>query len=63
MLEAKRLAAYTDHTLKEKAYLLGFDDPTHFSKQFKQHTQLPFSDFREERRRRDLSDLTSKTTL
>lgn len=37
-LEAKRLFYYTDKSSKEIAYELGFDDPSHFSRFFKNQT-------------------------
>lgn len=45
-LEAKRLMLYTDSTLKEIAYDLGFDDPTGFSRFFKNQTGSSPSTFR-----------------
>lgn len=47
MLEAKRFAGYAELSAKEVAYTLGFEDPSHFSKLFRQHQQQSFSDFRE----------------
>jgi AraC family transcriptional regulator, transcriptional activator of pobA len=46
ILEAKRLGLHTELTSKEIAYRLGFDDPSHFSKFFKNETNESFSDFR-----------------
>lgn len=46
MLEAKRQALYTNHSMKEVAYSLGFDDSAHFSKYFKNNAGMNFSDFR-----------------
>ncbi len=45
-LEAKRLFYYTDKTSKEIAYELGFDDPSHFSRFFKNQTKQTPSDFK-----------------
>ncbi|MFW6370883.1 MAG: AraC family transcriptional regulator [Bacteroidota bacterium] len=45
-LEAKRLGIHTQLSSKEIAYELGFDDPSHFSKFFKNTTGQSFSDFR-----------------
>jgi AraC family transcriptional regulator, transcriptional activator of pobA len=45
-LEAKRLFYYTDKTSKEIAYDLGFDDPAHFSRFFKNQTKQNPSDFK-----------------
>ena len=44
--EAKRLFIYTDKTVKEVAYFLGFEDAGHFSKFFKKHTGQSFSSFK-----------------
>jgi len=46
VLEAKRLGLHTDLTSKEIAFTLGFDDPSHFSKLFKNETSQSFSEFR-----------------
>lgn len=46
ILEAKRLGIHTQLSTKEIAYQLGFDDPSHFSKFFKNIEQQAFSDFR-----------------
>jgi AraC family transcriptional activator of pobA len=46
ILEAKRLGVHTQLTTKEIAYQLGFDDPSHFSKFFKNIEEQAFSDFR-----------------
>lgn len=46
VLEAKRQAAYTDISMKEIAFGLGFDDVAHFSKYFKNATGVNFSDFK-----------------
>ncbi len=47
MLEAKRYATYSQTSAKEVAYQLGFDDPAHFSKLFRQHQGDSFTGFRE----------------
>ncbi|MBC7849534.1 MAG: helix-turn-helix domain-containing protein [Chitinophagaceae bacterium] len=49
VLEAKRQAAYSDNSMKEIAYSLGFDDTAHFSKFFKNVAGTSFSDFKKER--------------
>jgi AraC family transcriptional regulator, transcriptional activator of pobA len=49
LLEAKRLAIHSTYSQKEVAYHLGFADPGHFSKFFKNYTGLPFTDFRRQR--------------
>ena len=46
MLEAKRFATYSETSVKEVAYTLGFEDPAHFSKLFKSQAKLGFTDFR-----------------
>jgi len=46
VLESKRLGLHTELTSKEIAYRLGFDDPSHFSKFFKNETNQSFSEFR-----------------
>jgi len=48
-LEAKRKAVHTRMCMKEVAYLLGFSDPAHFSKFFKNTTGHNFSDFRRDK--------------
>jgi AraC family transcriptional regulator, transcriptional activator of pobA len=52
MLEAKRYAGFAELSAKEVAYTLGFDDPSHFSKLFRQHQEQSFTDFREETRKK-----------
>jgi AraC-like DNA-binding protein len=52
MLEAKRYAGFAELSAKEVAYTLGFDDPSHFSKLFRQHQNRSFTDFREETRKK-----------
>lgn len=46
--EAKRQAVYTDKTMKEIAYHLGFEANTHFSKFFKKNEGSNFSDYRKQ---------------
>lgn len=46
ILEAKRLLSFTDQTVQQVAYALGYDDHIYFSKLFKQHTGVPPSVFR-----------------
>jgi AraC family transcriptional regulator, transcriptional activator of pobA len=48
VIEAKRLGVITELTSKEIAFSLGFDDPAHFSKFFKNVSGASFSDFRNE---------------
>lgn len=47
LLEAKRYLHYTDKSAKEIAYALGFDNPAHFSRFFKQYSGSSISSFRE----------------
>lgn len=47
ILEARRMAAHTDKSAKEIGYTLGFDDPSHFSKFFKNHTRQSLQEFKE----------------
>ncbi|MDW3196383.1 MAG: helix-turn-helix domain-containing protein [Cytophagales bacterium] len=47
VLEAKRMLLYTDSTSKEIAHELGFTEIPHFSRFFKQKTQMSPSGFRE----------------
>jgi AraC-like DNA-binding protein len=49
MTEARRLLAYTDKTVKQITYELGFEDPAYFSNFFKRHTSLSPADFRKNR--------------
>jgi len=46
LLEAKRLLIYTSVTIAEVAYQLGFNDPAHFSKFFRNKSHQKPSDFR-----------------
>ena len=46
ILEAKRLALYSDWNMKGIAFELGFDDPAHFSKSFKKQEGKTFTEFR-----------------
>ncbi|MDX2048267.1 MAG: helix-turn-helix transcriptional regulator [Chitinophagaceae bacterium] len=52
MLEAKRYATYSELSAKEVGYELGFDDPAHFSKLFKQQQKESFSGFRDSIRKK-----------
>jgi AraC family transcriptional regulator, transcriptional activator of pobA len=47
VLEAKRQAKYSDRSMKEIAYDLGFDDVAHFSKYFKNNTGVTFTYFKQ----------------
>lgn len=46
MLEAKRLLAYSDLSVKEIAYSLGFEEPTNFNKFFRKHAGISPNEFR-----------------
>lgn len=46
VLEAKRLGVHTGLSSKEIAYNIGFDDPSHFSKFYKNVTGESFTNFR-----------------
>ncbi|MEO6167113.1 MAG: helix-turn-helix transcriptional regulator [Chitinophagales bacterium] len=54
ILEAKRLATHSDTSLKETAFQLGFDDPSHFSKFFRNCTASDFTAFRNQIRKKYL---------
>jgi AraC family transcriptional activator of pobA len=46
ILEAKRLIVHSDHSNKEIAYFLHFDDPSHFSKFFKNKVGVSPNEFK-----------------
>ncbi|MGC4037960.1 MAG: helix-turn-helix domain-containing protein [Chitinophagaceae bacterium] len=46
IIEAKRLLHYTDHSIKQITFDLGFEDAAYFSNFFKRHTSLSPLDFR-----------------
>jgi AraC family transcriptional activator of pobA len=46
ILEAKRLALYSDASMKQIAYQLGFEEPSHFSKFFKLYSGSNFKEFK-----------------
>lgn len=46
IMEAKRLLVYTDKTVKEIGYELGYSDPAQFSKLFKNHTGITTTEFK-----------------
>lgn len=47
LLEAKRILAHTNESIKEIAYHLGFEEPTNFIKFFKKHSSVTPTEFRE----------------
>lgn len=47
VLEAKRFGLHTQLSSKEIAYNLGFEDPSHFSKFFKNVEKISFTEFRQ----------------
>ncbi|SFF01759.1 AraC-type DNA-binding protein [Chitinophaga sp. CF118] len=47
MLEAKRLLAHTANSIKEIAYMLGFEEPTNFIKYFRKHEGRTPMEFKE----------------
>jgi AraC family transcriptional activator of pobA len=47
MLEAKRLLTYTNKSIREIGYILGFDEPTNFTKYFRKHSTKTPVEFRE----------------
>lgn len=47
ILEAKRMAVFTEKSNKEIGFDLGFDDPSHFSKFFKSNTGQSLQEFKE----------------
>lgn len=48
LLEAKRILAHTNESIKEIAFSLGFEEPTNFIKYFKKHTDKTPVEFRTE---------------
>lgn len=47
ILEAKRLAVYSDHSMKQVASRLGFEDVCHFSRFFKKASGQGFTEFKQ----------------
>ena len=47
MLEAKRILAHTNESVKEICFYLGFEEPTNFIKYFKKHSTIRPTEFRE----------------
>lgn len=48
LLEAKRILAHTNESIKEIAYTLGFEEPTNFIKYFKKNSTITPTEFREQ---------------
>lgn len=48
LLEAKRILAHTNDSIKEIAYHLGFEEPTNFIKYFKKNFSITPTEFREQ---------------
>lgn len=48
IIEAKRMILFTDKTMKEVGFELGYEDPSQFSKLFKKHVGITTSEFRKE---------------
>ena len=46
LLEIKRLLIYTDKTVREIGFSMGFNDPTNFNKFFKRYTKVTPAEFR-----------------
>lgn len=46
LMEAKRLLHYTDQSIKQICFQLGFEEPPHFSNFFKKHTSLSPVEYR-----------------
>ncbi|SIS27943.1 transcriptional regulator, AraC family [Chryseobacterium shigense] len=57
IMEAKRLLYFTDHTVKEIAYEVGYEEPVYFGKLFKKITHLTPLEFRKKFRDQDYSSL------
>jgi AraC-like DNA-binding protein len=47
VLETKRMVIFTDKSIKEIGFELGFDDPSHFSKFFKSYAGISLQEFKE----------------
>ena len=48
LLEAKRLLAYSNESIKEITFLIGFDEPTNFSKFFREQTGISPAEFKKQ---------------
>lgn len=57
IMEAKRLLYFTDQSVKEIAYEVGYDEPVYFGKLFKKVTHLTPLEFRKKFRDQDYSSL------
>ena len=56
ILEAKRLLAHSDRSVKEIAYALGFDDPSYFTRFFRERAGAAPLAFRERHQRGDVME-------
>lgn len=54
ILEAKKLLLFTSNSAKEVAFILGFEDPSHFSKFFKKHVGILPNTFKKSRGEKSL---------
>ena len=57
-LEARRLLLYTEKTIKEIAYELGFEEHTHFSNFFRKRNNISPSDFRASKKQLHKENMT-----
>ena len=46
LLEAKRMLVYSNESIKEITFQLGFDEPTNFTKYFSKNADMPPVQFR-----------------
>lgn len=63
LLAAKREALFSDKSSKEVAFMLGFEDPAHFSKFFKTGTTVTFMAFRQQVRKNSSLSLDASQNL
>ncbi|HMI01798.1 MAG TPA: helix-turn-helix domain-containing protein [Pedobacter sp.] len=58
IIEAKRLLYYTDKSVKEITYELGFEDPAYFCNFFKRHTSYPPLAYRNKKEKTEREKIT-----
>lgn len=58
IIEAKRLLYYTDKSVKEITYELGFEDPAYFCNFFKRHTSYPPLAYRNRKEKQEREKIT-----